>query len=170
MTAVLEGPDAALDTRFAPAPPPARFAPPPSNVNPDVELSWWRRMMPIVLAHKFIVLTGLGCALLTLLLQLALPRLIRFTFDRAIIPEIALRLQRRGAPLPDVLSDALRRVDGKPTPLMTYFLLLAGIAAARYVIGYIYRYNLQRTSFAIEFDLRNIIYEKFQRLSFAYFD
>ena len=176
MTAVLEPPPSAPreDERFVPAPPAARYEPPPASIHPDESLSWWRRMAPIVLAHKAIVASGLACALITLLLQLAIPRLIRYTFDRAVFPELALRtiplLERRGIPVPEFFQQSLDRVDGKPTPLTTFLFVLAGVAAVRYVIGYFYRLNLQRTSFHIEYDLRNLMYQKFQRLSFSYFD
>ena len=168
MTAVLE-PDApspaAADSPFVPTPPLARYERPSAPIDPDTSLSWWRRMMPIVLAHKRIVVPALVCALATLLLQLAIPRLIRLTFDEAIIPELARRAASRGVPLPAEFRDL-----GRPVSLSFFLLILAGVAAVRYGIGYVYRYNLQRTSFAIEFDLRNTLYQKFQRLSFSYFD
>lgn len=106
-------------------------------------------MLPIVLAHKAIVFSALGCALVSLLLQLAIPRLIRITLDRAVLPAVA----------------------GKPSePLVGFVAMMAGIAMLRFAIGFVYRYNLQRTSFAIEYDLRNIMYRKFSTLSFSYFD
>ncbi len=106
-------------------------------------------MLPIVLAHKGIVFSALGCALVSLLLQLAIPRLIRITLDRAVLPAVA----------------------GKPSePLAGFVAMMAGIAVLRFAIGFVYRYNLQRTSFAIEYDLRNIMYRKFSTLSFSYFD
>ncbi len=106
-------------------------------------------MSPIVLSHKAIVFSALGCALLSLLLQLAIPRLIRITLDRAVLPAIA----------------------GDPAePLSGFVAMMAGIAVLRFAIGFVYRYNLQRTSFAIEYDLRNIMYRKFSTLSFSYFD
>ena len=139
---------------LSPAPPKARYAKPRHGVDPDRSLPWWRRVLPILLAHKAIVLSGLGCALATLLLQLAIPRIVRLTFDQAIVPELAPHLAG----------------GREPKPLSYFFVLLLIIAAARFVIGFVYRYNLQRTAFLIEYDLRNLLYEKFQRLPFAYFD
>jgi ATP-binding cassette subfamily B protein len=111
-------------------------------------------MLPIVLDHKAIVLSGLGCALVTLLLQLAIPRVVRLTFDRAIVPELAPHLSG----------------GREPAPLSLFITILVVVAVVRFVIGYVYRYNLQRTAFVIEYDLRNLLYEKFQRLPFSYFD
>ncbi len=139
---------------LSPEPPPARYRAPKAGVHPDRSLSWWRRMLPIVLAHKAIVFSGLLCALITLLLQLAIPRIVRLTFDHAIIPELAPQFAG----------------GRKPTPLSFFLVLLTVVAAVRFAIGYVYRYNLQRTAFVIEYDLRNLLYQKFQRLPFAYFD
>jgi ATP-binding cassette subfamily B protein len=136
-------------TGRVPTPPPARYPAPRTSIDPDTTKAWWRRMLPIVLAHKGIVFTGLGCSLATLLLQLAIPRLIRLTLDDSILPRLA------GHP-------------GKP--LVTFLWILAVVAVARFLIGFVYRYNLQRTSFVIEYDLRNIMYGKFSSLSFSYFD
>src|SRR3712207_9172433 len=49
----------ALESGRVPEPPPARYAPPKATIDPDHTKSWWRRMAPIVLSHKGIVLTGL---------------------------------------------------------------------------------------------------------------
>jgi ATP-binding cassette, subfamily B, bacterial len=155
VTTVLEpsgGPAAplpALDSGRVPVPPLARYEPPQANIDPDTTKPWWRRMAPIVLAHKSIVLAGLTCALATLLLQLAIPRLLRMTLDQAVLPAFA----------------------GRPAdPISRFVLLLLGIAVLRFGIGFVYRYNLQRMSFAIEYDLRNLMYRKFSTLSFSYFD
>ncbi len=127
-------------------------------------------MAPIVLAHKPIVFSGLSCALVTLLLQLAIPRLLRMTLDKSVLPAFARRIapqlaERRGVPVDVVLS----RIP-VPQPLLHFVLLIGAIALVRFFIGFVYRYNLQRMSFAIEYDLRNIMYHKFSTLSFSYFD
>ena len=174
MTTVLEPPSGAptaeVTSGRVPQPPAARFAPPRATIDPDREKSWWKRMAPIVLSHKKIVLTGLGCALVTLLVQLAIPRLVRMALDKAILPVFAENLapqlaRQRGIPVEALLA---RIPDAQP--LMPFIWALLGIALARFLIGFVYRYNLQRTSFAIEYDLRNIMYRKFSTLSFTYFD
>jgi ATP-binding cassette subfamily B protein len=174
MTTVLEpaasSPPPSLVTGRIPAPPPARYEPAGATIDADHTKSWWRRMAPVVLSHRKIVITGLLCATATMGLQLALPRLVGRALDKAIVPAFMERFapqiaRERGIPLEAILS----RVPAAE-PLMRYVWALLAIAAARYVIGYVYRYNLQRTSFAIEFDLRTIMYRKFSTLSFSYFD
>jgi ATP-binding cassette subfamily B protein len=175
VTALLDPPSGAtpsteVTSGRVPLPPPARYEAPKASIDPDREKSWWRRMAPVVLSHKRIVLTGLGCALVTLLVQLAIPRLVRMALDKAILPVFAERLapqiaRQRGVPVDAVLA---RIPDAQP--LMPFIWMLLGIALARFLIGFVYRYNLQRTSFAIEYDLRSIMYRKFSTLSFSYFD
>ncbi len=177
MTTVLEPPSGAaplplppLASGRVPLPPAARFEAPRSTIDPDTTKSWWKRMAPIVLAHKKIVFSGLGCALVTLLLQLAIPRLLRMTLDEAVLPAFARRFapelaRQRGVPVESLLA----RIP-QPEPLLQFVLMMLGIAVVRFGIGFVYRYNLQRMSFAIEYDLRNIMYRKFSTLSFSYFD
>jgi ATP-binding cassette subfamily B protein len=127
-------------------------------------------MAPVVLSHRRIVATGLTCALATLLLQLAIPRLVRMAIDKAVLPVFAknmapLLARQRGIPV-----NALLAKVPAAKPLLPFVWALIVVALLRYAIGYVYRYNLQRTSFAIEYDLRNIMYRKFSTLSFSYFD
>ncbi len=151
MSTVLD-PPAPGRIAFAPEPPEARFAPPGANVDPDRSKSWWRRLAPIVLAHKRLVITGVGGSLITMLLQLAAPRILRIAVDTALVPAVD------GDPL---------TIPGSVAPF-AWFLVV--VAAARFGIGYVYRYNLQRTSFAIEFDLRSIIYRHLSTMHFGFFD
>lgn len=107
-------------------------------------------MAPVMLAHKGIVFSGLGCSLAALMLQLAVPRLVRLTIDQAVVPALT--------------------GSGRPRPLASFVWILGAVAVARFGVGFVSRYNLQRTSVAIESDLRNILYRKFMSLSFSYFD
>ena len=55
-------------------------------------------------------------------------------------------------------------------PLHTYVELIAVLALATGLFGYISRTNLFKVAYAIEFDLRNILYEHFTRMSFPFYD
>jgi ATP-binding cassette subfamily B protein len=174
VTALLDPPSGApaaeVTSGRIPLPPAARYAPPRASIDPDREKSWWRRMAPVVLSHKRIVLTGLGCALVTLLVQLAIPRLVRMALDKAILPVFAENVAPQIARQRNVPLEAVLAKIPNPQPLMPFIWMLLAIALARFLIGFVYRYNLQRTSFAIEYDLRSIMYRKFSTLSFSYFD
>ena len=54
--------------------------------------------------------------------------------------------------------------------LRPWVLTLAALAAARFVLGYTYRYGLFRSAHSIEADLRNLTYERLTELSFSYWD
>ena len=130
--------------RFMPAPPVTRFRPAGATVDPDRSLSWVRRMMPILRTHRCLVLFGLGSGVVTTLLQIAIPRVAMTAIDEGLV-------------------DATR-------PLGGFVAAMVVLAASRLVFGYVYRLNLHRTSLAIEYDLRTIIYEHLTRLSYSYFD
>ena len=54
--------------------------------------------------------------------------------------------------------------------LHTYVELIAVLGLVTGVFGYISRTNLYKVAYAIEFDLRNILYEQFTRMSFPFYD
>ena len=135
-------------SRFAAEHPPPRHRPPAADVDRVRTKSWVRRMLPIVRAHRVLVVSGLGCALVMLLLQIAIPRVVMDAIDKG-------------------LSD---RQGLAKEPLAPYIWVLLGLGALRLGLGYVYRLNLNRTAFAIEYDLRAIIYEHLTRLSFSYYD
>ena len=58
----------------------------------------------------------------------------------------------------------------KTQPLHDYVELIAVLALFTGVFGYISRTNLFKVAYAIEFDLRNILYEHFTRMSFPFYD
>ena len=58
----------------------------------------------------------------------------------------------------------------KTQPLHNYVELIAVLALFTGIFGYISRTNLFKVAYAIEFDLRNILYEHFTRMSFPFYD
>jgi ATP-binding cassette subfamily B protein len=172
--------DAPTLTTFAPAPPPAHYAPPRAGVDPDQTKSWTRRMWPILRAHGGIIGTGLLCALGMQLLQLTIPRVIGQALDKSLLRSyVQQRARERGGvgaiPTGRSLSaDAEARVRAllshPPVPIGHFVAILAVLAVSRLALGYVYRLNLQKTSMTIEYDLRSIIYEKLTWLPFGYYD
>ena len=130
--------------RHVPAAPRSRFLPPRATIDPDTSQSWLRRARPVVLSHKWTL--GRRCCSRSsaLVLQVQIPNVLNHA--------VTYSLQRKtGAAL------ALR-VDGRRL----------GVAAG--VAAYISRLFLMRTAYAIEFDLRNLIYEHLTRMSFGFYD
>lgn len=115
---------------------------PTRGIDPDPGKVWWRRLLPLLLAHRWVV-TGV-----------------------LVFSVIAVGAQ---ALVPMVVGDA---VDGirEARDVAPYALALAGLAAVRLGVGRLQRYLLQYTGFAVEYDLRVLLFEHFHRQSVSYFD
>ena len=122
----------------------ARYGPPRQRVDPDTSKAWWRRFLPVALEHKWTVVLGLAAALVQMLIQVAFPRIIATTIDSGILEG----------------TRSLR-------PLATMLIVLAVL---RSVFLYLYRYHLQLVSFDIEYDLRSILSEHLNKMSFRFYD
>ena len=122
----------------------SRFHPPRRGIDPDRSKSWIRRMAPVVLSHKWVIGTALTASVLSMLLQIAIPRVTMQAIDSALIK--------------------------RQSELAPFIWAIAILAVARGGLGFVYRYFLQRTSLSIEYDLRNLLFEQFSRLSFSFFD
>lgn len=106
---------------------------------------WWlRRFAGFVAPYRRILYVCLFCALVVSATSTALPLAIRSTFDRA--------------------------VAGKDDALWPWLLLLLGLGVARGFGHFFRRSRAFQMVWGIEFDLRNAIYERLQRLDFARHD
>ena len=71
-------------TDFVPIAEEARNEAPPSGIDPDKSLSWLRRAMPIMRAHKGIFLTSLILSFVGLVLQVQIPNLLNKAITNSI--------------------------------------------------------------------------------------
>jgi ATP-binding cassette, subfamily B, bacterial len=122
----------------------SRYAPPQATIDPDRDKPWIARARPVVMAHKLTLATALGMSFIALLLQVQIPNLLN-----------------------DAVTNSLQR---HTVPLSHYVTLVLALAVATGIAGYISRLFLLRTAYAMEFDLRNIIYEHLTRMSFSFYD
>jgi ATP-binding cassette, subfamily B, bacterial len=122
----------------------SRYKRPRAWIDPDPKKSWLARALPIVLSHKKTLLTALIMSFLALLLQVQIPSLLN-----------------------DAVSNSLQH---NRVPLSHYTTLVFILAAGTGVAGFISRFFLMRTAYAMEFDLRNMIYEHLARMSFGFYD
>jgi ATP-binding cassette subfamily B protein len=120
------------------------YAAPKATVDPDRSKSWIKRAAPIVMAHKVQFFSALIFSFLGLIIQVWIPKILQNGITNALI----LRTQ----------------------PLHTYVEWIAVLGLVTGVFGYISRTNLFKVAYAIEFDLRNILYEQFTRMSFPFYD
>ena len=118
-------------------------------IDPDRDKGWIRRMVPVVLAHRWLFGFSLFGSFLALAAQVAIPRVLGRGID-----VIGTRLN------PAVPDKAL-------APIVITLLVLG---AFRALLTFLYRYGLYRVAYAIEFDLRSIMFEHLSRMSFGFYD
>ncbi len=122
----------------------SRYIAPKATVDPDRSKSWIGRAKPIVMAHKVQFFSALIFSFLGLIIQVWIPKILQEGITNALI--------------------------NKTQPLHGYVELIAVLGLFTGLFGYISRTNLFKVAYAIEFDLRNIIYEHFTRMSFPFYD
>ncbi len=131
-------------TEFEPIAEEARNPTPRASIDPDRTLSWIRRALPVLRAHKGIFLTSLTLSFLGLVLQVQIPNL---------------------------LNEAIgNSIETHSVPLSHYVWWILGLGIAGGISGYIARLFLFETAYDIEYDLRTIIYEHLTKMSFSFYD
>jgi ATP-binding cassette subfamily B protein len=117
---------------------------PKATVDPDSSKSWLRRALPIVAAHKRSWFTAIILSFVGLVLQVQIPDLLNHAIDNSLV---------------------LHTV-----PLHFYVDWVIALGLIGGVAGYFSRTSLYKMAYAIEFDLRNGIYEHLTRMSFPFYD
>jgi ATP-binding cassette subfamily B protein len=131
--------------QFVPPAEPSLYAPPKATIDPDRSKSWLARAMPIVLAHKATFIIALSLSFVSLVLQVFIPWLLgHYALTNSII--------------------------NQRVPIDHYVKIVVVLAVLAGITGYISRRFLMTTAYAIEFDLRNTIYEHLTRMSFGFYD
>jgi ATP-binding cassette, subfamily B, bacterial len=143
------GADVAPD--FLPTAEPSRYAPPKAAIDFDRDKTWLRRALPVVKAHRAMFATALIASFVGLVLQVEIPQLLNDAFSRS-IPKAP------GVPIPNAV------------PLHVYVWWIVALGVFGCVAGVISRYTMFKTAYAMEFDLRNLLYEHLSRMSFSFYD
>jgi ATP-binding cassette subfamily B protein len=117
---------------------------PKASIDPDIGKSWLRRALPLVSAHRRLLLTSLVLSFVGLVVQVQIPNVVRLGIDHAIVA-------RHGN-------------------LGTYVGWVAALAVAQGVVNYLARRYLLRTAYEIEYDLRNIMFAHLTRMPFGFYD
>ncbi|HEY0530307.1 MAG TPA: ABC transporter transmembrane domain-containing protein, partial [Actinoplanes sp.] len=117
---------------------------PKASVHPDVRLSWLRRALPLVLAHRALLFTSLALSFAGLIVQVQIPNLVREGIDKAVSTHV--------------------------DPLARYVWWIIALALAQGLINFIARFLLLRTAYELEYDLRNVMYAHLNRMSFGFYD
>ena len=122
----------------------SHYRPPKSTIDPDRGKSWIMRALPVVRSHKLTLVTALSLSFIGLVLQVQIPNLLN-----------------------EAVNNSLQH---HTVPLSHYVTLVLSLAVAAGLSAFVARLFLLRTAYAMEFDLRNIIYEHLTRMSFDFYD
>ncbi len=128
-----------------------RYPPARAGIDPDKDKGWLRRIAPVVMAHRVLFFGSMALALVAMLMQVAIPAVVRLTID-------------------DVLADGSATAEATADRLWVYVLVVLGLGVARGLLTVTYRYGLYRTAFEIDTDLRTLLYEHLTTLSFSFYD
>jgi ATP-binding cassette subfamily B protein len=117
---------------------------PKASIDPDIRKSWLRRALPLVKAHRGLLITSLALSFIGLVVQVQIPNLVRIGIDDAIVARTA--------------------------QLSTYVWWIVALALLQGVINFLARLYLLRTAYEMEYDLRNIVYAHLARMPFGFYD
>jgi ATP-binding cassette, subfamily B, bacterial len=117
---------------------------PKASIDPDGNKTWLRRALPLVKAHRLLLITSLVLSFAGLIIQVQIPNIVRQGIDKAI--------------------------DGHTANLSTYIWIIVALALAQGVVNYVARFYLLRTAYELEYDLRNILYAHLARMPFGFYD
>lgn len=147
--AKMEQPMTAIDSRTEPAiyehiGVTARHQAPQVGIDPDRELGWMRRLLPLIRQHRRPLIIGAISGVIALVLQVAVPATARSAIDSTIA--------------------------GEQSDLTRWIMILLGLGIGRFLLGLTYRYALFQLAWNVETDVRALLYDHLTTLSFSYYD
>ena len=120
------------------------YPPPKNSINPNTDLGWIKRLMPIALSHRRPLIIGICVGSVALILNVAVPAIAKEAIDSTIA--------------------------GNRESLTIWALVLVVVGLGRFATGASYRISLFRVAWGVETDLRALLYSHLTKLSFSYFD
>ena len=120
------------------------YPPPKNSINPNTDLGWIKRLMPIARSHRRPLIIGVCVGSVALILNVAVPAIAKEAIDSTIA--------------------------GNRESLTIWALVLVIVGLGRFTTGALYRISLFRVAWGVETDLRALLYSHLTKLSFSYFD
>ena len=120
------------------------YPPPKNSINPNTDLGWIKRLMPIARSHRRPLIIGVCVGSVALILNVAVPAIAKEAIDSTIA--------------------------GNRENLTIWALVLTVVGLGRFATGALYRISLFRVAWGVETDLRALLYSHLTKLSFSYFD
>ena len=130
-------------TRYEPLPPAAHYDPPAGRIHSDTSLGWIRRMLPVVRAHRRSFAIAMAMAAVALGSNVAIPAVV-------------------GAGIDEI------RGDGGSVSAWVIALLVLAVVRSIFTFGY--RSRLYKFAYAIEYDLRSLMFRHFAAMSHGFYD
>ncbi|MBW4078900.1 MAG: ABC transporter ATP-binding protein [Acidobacteria bacterium] len=122
----------------------SKYPGPRAQISRDKNLSWWRRILPIISSHRLTFFSAIALSFVSLVFQTLVPKMLNTAIDNGLVKH----------------SNALH------TDVM--HILIVGVLAG--ATGIISRQYVFRTAYNVEADLRSLIYEHLSWLSFSFYD
>ncbi len=122
----------------------SKYPGPRHEISRDQNLSWWRRVLPVIQSHRATFITAIVLSFVSLIFQVLVPNMLSNDIDHTFVRHVT-----------SLHSDVIALVIVG---------LLAGAA------GIISRQFLYNTAYNVEADLRSLIYEHLTWLSFSFYD
>ena len=117
---------------------------PRAQISTNHNLSWWRRILPVIESHRLTFFVAIGLSFVSLVFQVLVPNMLASDIDNTLIKHIT-----------SLHSDVVAVV-------------IVGLLAG--VTGIISRQYVYYTAYNVEADLRSLIYEHLTWLSFSFYD
>ncbi len=117
---------------------------PRREISRDTGLPWWRRILPVISAHRATFVTAIVLAFASLVLQTLVPTMLNGAIDHALVHHDH-----------SLHTDVLH-------------IVIVGLFAG--ITGIVSRQFLFSTAYNVEADLRSLIYEHLTWLSFGFYD
>ncbi len=131
-----------------------RFRAPRARIAADTSLTWWRRILPVVISHRATFAGAISLSFLSLIVQTVVPNALRGALDNLSV------VYHSSTAVGDAHYAVLRHN-------VITIIILGLIAGAT---GYVGRRFMFTTAYNLESDLRNLIYEHMTWLSFSFYD
>ena len=120
------------------------YPPPKNSINPDTDLGWIKRLLPVARSHRKPMIIGVCVGSVALILNVAVPAIGKEAIDSTIA--------------------------GNREEITIWALILIVVGLGRFATGALYRISLFRVAWGVETDLRALLYSHLTKLSFSYFD
>jgi ATP-binding cassette subfamily B protein len=122
----------------------SKYPGPRAQISRNRNLSWWRRILPVIESHRGAFLVAIGLSFVSLVFQVLVPNMLASDIDNTLVKHVT-----------SLHSDVLA-------------IVIVGLLAG--VTGIISRRYVYSTAYNVEADLRSLIYEHLTWLSFSFYD